>query len=884
MTLPVRAFFLLGVLLLSASAYAQPAQRPSFSASSITTESIRIDGVIDEAAWADATPLSNFVQFRPTPNAAPSEQTEARVLVGPTALYVAMRMFDAQPEAINTRLARRDSYADTDHAVVVIDPFGDGRTGFLFRTTPGNVKVDVLFFDDIDSDASWDAVWDAATQRTADGWTAEFEIPLSQLRYEGGPGPHTWGLQLVRIHHRTGELSYWSARDPGAEGYVSQFGTMIVPTDLPSPRRFELLPYMASVVTQAPDADANPFVTSTELAPRAGLDVKWGLTPSLTLAGTINPDFGQVEADPAQVNLSGFELFFEERRPFFVEGVDAFAMAPRRAVATQRPTLLYTRRIGRSPQRISFVPDAMRNGQLFTDAPQQSTILGAAKISGQIGRFNVGVLNATTRAEYGRFQRLDASGTTTETGRALVEPLSNYLAARARGTYGRFIVGGLLTSVLRNTDDAAIADLLPQTASVAGVDVEYTLDDAWRLTAQLSGSWLSGSPAAITRAQTAFPRLFQRPDADHLDLDPTQSNLAGWSSEVNLLKTRGEYWTGGLHMAATSPGFDANAMGFQPRADLMNVDGIARYQQNTPRANLQSWSAVLRGGVGYTFGGERIASLLVGRLSAQLPNFWGVGFTFIAAPRSYDDRLTRRGPLAKRPASLDVSIDLDTDSRQKVWAAFSANVATDELGGSELGGSLELSTQPRSALQLSAGPEFSIAQRPRQYVTAFADPAAVATFGTRYVFGHLETTTLAFTARADWTFTPNLSVQLYARPFLSSGRYAAFKAFDQPNALRLPVYGESRGTVTTDGDGTTINPEDGGEAFTLSRDFTVRALQGNAVLRWEFRRGSTLFFVWQQQRDGRLSDGRFQVQRGLRDLLDDSHTNVFMVKLTYWLG
>ncbi|MEM6645817.1 MAG: DUF5916 domain-containing protein [Bacteroidota bacterium] len=881
----MRPLFLLPLFLSAGAVLAQPA-RPIATAAVVADDVPHIDGRLDEPTWSSAEPLSDFVQFQPVPDAAPTEQTEARVLVGPEAIYVGMRMYDAQPMAINTRLARRDAFADTDHAVVVIDSYGDNRTGFLFRTTPGNVKVDVLFYDDVEGDGSWDAVWDAATHRDDEGWTAEFEIPLSQLRYTGGPGPHTWGLQLVRIHHRTGEVSYWSRRDPGLDGYVSQFGTITIPADLPAPRRLEWLPYAASAVTQAPNADANPFIRDNDMAPRAGLDVKWGLSPSLTLAGTINPDFGQVEADPAQVNLSGFELFFEERRPFFVEGVDAFAMSPRRAVASERPTLLYTRRIGRSPQRTAFVPafGGADDTLVFTDAPQQSTILGAAKIAGQIGRFNVGILNATTRAEYGRYQRLDISGVMLDEGRALVEPLSNYMAARARGTFGNLIVGGLLTSVVRDTDDVAIADLLPRTASVAGVDAEYMLSAAWRMTAQLSGSWVTGSTDAMARVQTAFPRLYHRPDADHVSFDPTRTSLGGWSGEVNLLKTQGKHWTGGVHLATTSPGFDANALGFQPRADFINLDGLIRYAQNTSKSRLQSWSAVLRGGAGYNYGGERVASLIVGGLSAQLPNFWDLGLTSIFTARSYDDRLTRGGPLARQPASLDLSAQLDTDSRRPVWASAEASIALDELGSQSFGGSMEVSTQPRSALRFSLGPAFSVNHIARQYVTTFDDPFASSTFGTRYVFGELETTTLALTARADWTFTPTISLQLYARPFVSSGQYASFNAFDQLRALSLPVYGEDIGTASSTDTGTTIDPGDGGNSFTLDRDFTVRALQGNAVLRWEFQPGSTLFFVWQQQRDGRTSDGTFRARRGLQDLFDDARTNVFMIKLTYWLG
>ncbi|MEM6338056.1 MAG: DUF5916 domain-containing protein, partial [Bacteroidota bacterium] len=587
------------------------------------------DGRLDEPAWASAQPAGGFVQFEPTAGVAPAEQTEARILIGSSALYVGMRMKDSQPEAINTRLARRDNFARTDYAVVVLDSYGDGRTGFLFRVTPGGLLTDVLFYDDVQSDISWDAVWDAKTSIDDEGWTAEFEIPLSQLRYAAGTGPHEWGLQLVRIHFRTGEVSYWSERDPAVAGYVSQFGTLRIGAELPAPRRLEVLPYAAAGLTRAPGDAADPFFDANAFEPRVGADVKLGLTSGLTLAGTVNPDFGQVEADPAQVNLGGFELFFEERRPFFVEGVDVFSMAPRRFLRNQRPNLLYTRRIGRAPQRTAFVPASAQdaagdNGVVYTDAPQQTTILGAAKVSGQAGPFSVGLLNAVTRSEFGRFEAFDSEGNRVNEGRALIEPVSNYFVGRARGTFGQSIAGGFLTSVIRDTDEAAIRDDLPRTATVAGLDLERRLGSDWLLTAQAGGSLVTGSEGAILGVQTAFPRLYQRPDASHIAVDSSRTSLAGWIAEANLLKTDGEHWLIGFHTAATSPGFDANALGFQARADFANLDAYFGYQQNEPQGPFNSWRAALFGGTGWNFAGDQVFATAVADWQATLRNFWSV--------------------------------------------------------------------------------------------------------------------------------------------------------------------------------------------------------------------------------------------------------------------
>jgi len=850
---------------------------------------IRLDGVLDELAWASASPVSNFTQFRPTSGAPASESTTARVLIGPSALYVGMRMEDSQPEAIDSRLARRDEWVSSDQAALVIDSYGDRRTGFFFRVSPGGVKMDILFFDDTEADGSWDAVWDVKTTQDEGGWTAEFEIPLSQLRYAGGEGPHEWGLQIARIHFRTNELSYWTPRRPEDTGYVSQFGTLVIPGTLPAPRRVEVLPYIASAVTRAPGNTADPFYSATNLEPRVGLDVKLGLTSGLTLAATLNPDFGQVEADPAQVNLGGFELFFQERRPFFVEGTDVFSMAPRRT-GNRRPNLLYTRRIGRSPQRSSFVPAeteeaAGDDGTIYTDAPQQSTILGAAKLSGQVGRFSVGLLNATTRAEYGRVQAFNANRQLVAEDRALVEPLSNYLVGRARGTFGRTLIGGLATSVLRDTNDPAIGAALPATATVAGVDLEHIFSQQWRMTAQAAGSAVTGSELAIAGLQTAFPRSFQRPDADHLTLDSTRTSLAGWSAEANLLKTDGDHWTGGLHAAATSPGFDANELGFQARADIARFEASLQYSQNEPQGALNSWQAELDTRLAWNFDGNPVRTVVAGEVSGQFRSFWSVRLYADAVPRILDDRLTRGGPVAQRPAGGFFSVSVDSDSRQPVTGSLSARVVGNELGFIGTGGVLEIAGRPLPQLSVSIEPDVTVTQEPRQYVTAFDEPAATATFGRRYVFGQLDATTVAMAARVDWTFTPELSLQLYARPFATRGRYSAFKDFDRPRAFSLPVFGLDLGTATENADeSTTIDPGDGGQAFTLDRDFTVRSLQGNAVLRWEYKPGSTLFFVWQQQRDGFESDGALRFGRDLGGLFTDTPTNVFLVKLSYWLG
>ncbi|MEM6338294.1 MAG: DUF5916 domain-containing protein, partial [Bacteroidota bacterium] len=501
----------------------------------------------------------------------------------------------------------------------------------------------------------------------------------------------------------------------------------------------------------------------------------------------------------------------------------------RRFISNRRPTLLYTRRIGGAPQRRSFVPDdataaAGDEGTVFTDAPRQTTILGAAKVSGQIGRFTVGVLNAATRAEFGTYQAFNADGQAVADGRVQVEPLSNYLVARARGVFGSAIVGGLLTSVVRDASEAGLADVLPRTATVAGLDIEQRVSDQWLFTGQVAGSAVMGSRAAIERVQRAFPRLYQRPDATSFALDTTRTALRGWTAEANLLKIDGEHWIGAVHAAGTSPGFDANGLGFQSRADNLTLNGLVGYRQNEPHGPFNFWRVNTFTGAVWNFDGDVVRALVSSSAEAQFRSFWSVRIDADALPRYTDDRLTRGGPVGVRDAGGFLSVSVDSDARRPVTGSANAQLAVHELGRIGTGGSIGIEARPRPEFALSLSPALRVVREPRQYVTAFDDEAAISTFGRRYVFGQLDDTTVSLEARLDWTFAADVSLQLFLRPFVSRGRFSSFKAFDRPRAFRLPEYGVDLGTVTENDDGsTTIDPGDGGDSFTVDPDFTVRS-------------------------------------------------------------
>ncbi|MEM6325630.1 MAG: DUF5916 domain-containing protein [Bacteroidota bacterium] len=865
---------------------------PTLNALRIEPGALRLDGRLDEAAWREAPAATGFIQQSPEAGASASERTDARVLVGPSALYVGMRLYDSQPEAVDDRLARRDTDLTTDIARVLLDSYDDDRTAFAFEVTPAGVKRDVLFFDDIRSDVSWDAVWDVATHRDDEGWTAEFRLPFSQLRFAGGEGPHTWGLQFGRTHLRTGEVTFWAPLLPETFGLVSRFGALHIPGAMQAPRAVEVLPYVASSLTRAPGTEADPFYRATDVRPSAGVDVKVGLTSDLRLTGTFNPDFGQVEADPAQINLTAYELFFPEQRPFFVEGLDVFTYGRTRAYFNNnRPLFLYTRRIGRAPQRGGFVPGraydlAGDTGTVYADRPARTTIVGAAKMTGRVGAFTVGVLDAVTAPEYGRFSVVDADGTSQLNDREILEPTSNYLVARARGRFGATQVGGIVTGVSRALRDDTLGELLPGQEWVVGVDGEHALSDAWIVSGLASGSLVTGNEASILGLQTAFRRLYQRTEADHLAVDSSRSALSGTTAEVALSKVSGTHWRGSISAAYTSPGFESNALGFQTRADQNYVGVSIFYDETEPRRPFRRWTANLFGSLGYSMGWDRTHSFIGWGLGADLESFWSARFTGFANIRTVNDRIARGGPLWTDPAGAQGSLAVASDSRRPVRVNAFVHGGTDEIGGGFGGGGVTLSGRPTPSLSLSVGPSVTRTVAPYQYVTAFEDPAARATSGTRYVFGRIDRVDATLETRLDWTFSPDVSLQLFLRPLVSTGRYTDYRELDRPLAMALPVYGVDRGTATLNDDGsTTIDPGDGGDPFTLpDNDFTFRTLQGNAVLRWEFRPGSSLFLVWQQQRSSYLvNDGVFRTSDATR-LFSDAGQNVFLLKLSYWFA
>ncbi len=854
---------------------------------------VRIDGRLDEAAWQQAQPSADFTQSYPHAGAAPTERTEARVMYDDESVYVGVRMLDAHPDSIAAPLARRDAsglYSDWLH--VFIDSRHDRRSGFRFSVNPRGVMRDVYHFDDQSEDASWDAVWTVATVIDSAGWTAEYRIPLSQLRFGGQAAEsRTWGFQLMRDVARRGERASWSPWTRNTPGFVSSFGTVTGLEGVRSPRALEILPYASARVTRAPGEAEDPFYDATEPGMDLGADLRLGLPAGFTLSATINPDFGQVEADPAEVNLTAFETFQSERRPFFTEGSDIFQFGQTRAFNQYgSQEYFYSRRVGRAPQRALDGAD-----YAYVDAPQQTRILGAAKVSGRTpGGWSVGVMNAVTNRERARFL-----GTDGERSTAQVEPLSNYFVGRVRKDLnaGATVLGGLFTAANRELGDEVLEGMLHRDAYVAGADFLHTWGNrAWSLSGYLAGTRVSGTPEVILATQRGSARYYQRPDADYLEVDADRTSLSGHIGEVSL--AHGGSWDMSVQLKQVSPGFELNDLGYHTRADARSVATFLGRSVDRQVGILRSHSYSAWQFRAWNFGGDRILDGYAGSASASFTNFWGMGIQGGVRPQYLNDRLTRGGPLSATPAQWNLNGWVETDSRKPLFFGGELAFRSDASGLRERSIASWATLRPSSAVRVQLEPRLAHGIYTAQYVKTTTDARATDTYGARYVFGELDQTTFSLAARVDWTFTPRLSLQMYAQPFVSAGRYDGFKELTTPGEFAFAGYGSDRGTLCRI-DGVYVAdpvasrscpealPAQNDPNFVVrfgDPDFNVRSLRGNAVLRWEYRPGSTLFFVWQQERSGFEPIGDFEFGRDTRAIFDGPAHNVFLIKASYWIG
>jgi hypothetical protein len=848
---------LLGVLLAVHSVVSRPALAQGAAAdSTLTARAVRaeqppvIDGRDDDPVWRTVPPRSEFLEFQPTEGKAPRFRTEFRAAYDDRNLYVFVRAYDPHPDSIMTALTRRDERGPSDQLKVMIDSYHDRRSGFEFAVNPVGVKRDFAMYNDAQEDQSWDGIWDVGTRIDSLGWTAEFRIPFSQLRYADQPS-HVFGFSVWRDIERFKERTSWPLFRGSKGGISSQLGLLTGIDNITRFHRLEVTPYALARstnvhVTSAPPGEV-PWAQSQRAS--AGVDVKYGVTPNLTLDATINPDFGQVEADPSVVNLSAFETFFQEKRPFFIEGTGLYSFDLNCSIVNcGGEGLFYSRRIGRSPQLF---------GRYADDAsPNVSPILGAAKLTGRLGGgLNIGVLEAVT----GRVE-----GTNDRT----TEPRTSYSVVRAQQDLrkGETSIGLIATGVNRKLDQWT-SPFLRSDAYAAGANARHRWNNGrYELSGSVTGSSLHGTPQAMQLIQTSPVHLFQRPDAG-LPLDPTRTSLTGDAEEVIFGKTAGQLMRFQTSWQRQSPGFDVNDLGYLRRANQQSFNNWMGLSWRRPTRAYRQLNGNFNVWGYWTSAGLPLERAVNTNWHMNLPNnMWlNAGTTVYQLGGVYCDNCARGGPAVRVSPGVNTNLSIQGDDRGSVVPNLFTSFTRGDNGASRtVDVSPEVQIRPLPQLQLDISAEWNQNHDDVQWLGNFTDASGV----THYAFARLEQETRSIGARVSYAMTPTLSFQLYAAPFVSRGEYTnprelsatpRAEAQDDRYAAYIPPTGTSMG-------------------------FDVLQLRSNSVLRWEFRPGSTLFAVWTHGRDG--FDGRF-IDRPWRDEYDGLFAlhpiNTVLVKVAYLL-
>lgn len=842
----------LGLLLQTVSTESMPA-RPVTAPLAVVTASAAIrtpviDGVGLDDAWATAPAITEFREARPVEGAEPRFPTDARVTYDPRNLYVLVRAFDPHPDSIVRRLARRDSDVASDWITLYIDSYHDRRTGYRFSVNPAGVKRDRSVFNDGDENDAWDGVWEVATTVDSAGWTAEFRIPLSQLRYSIRP-ENTFGFSVRRwIARHTAEVS-WPLYRVSRPGTASQLGELTGLAGLETPRRAELVPYVVAKSNPVPVGSG--FDQTQRLT--AGGDLKYGVGSNITLNATVNPDFGQVEADPAVLNLGAFETFYRERRPFFVEGTGLFRFPVNCNVVNDCNTgegLFYSRRIGRAPQ--------LTDQYEVTGAPTATTILGAAKLTARVrSGLSVGLLDAVTRRAHGA-------------GDVTVQPATNHAALRAQQDLrrGESSVGVMLTGVQRGLDSWS-EPYVRRDAYVGAVDFRHRfLGQRYQVSGSLDLSRVAGSAAAITATQRDPVHYYQRPD-DAVALDSGRTSLAGHAAELLFGKFGGQHVRFETSYQRRSAGFEINDLGFLRRADQQSWNTWAQFRLARPRAVFQElyWN----GNVWHTWTAAGLATdhAFNTNVHTMFNNRWWFhgGGTLGQLAGVHCDRCARGGPAVRVDRVLSAWSGIQGDSRRAIRPQFWLDFRRADGGRSRSIGinpSLDVKLGTRFATQVSV--DYTRNRDHTQWYDNFTDASGA----THHTFAHLEQRELSFTWRLDYTLTPEVTLQVYAQPFVSKGTYSDVRELADPRADRYEDRYRPYGDATV-----TANP--GG--------FNVKQFRSNVVFRWEYRPGSTLFLVWQQGRADDLSTQGVRSFGGdLGEMFRLRADNTFLLKTTYWIN
>nr|WP_242610701.1 DUF5916 domain-containing protein [Aquimarina brevivitae] len=850
-----------------------------------------IDGVLDDKAWDIIDWTADFIESNPDENTPPDQESRFKIIYDQKYLYVAYRCFDKEPENIEKRLSRRDGFAG-DRITIILDTYHDKRTAFSFTITAAGVKGDEFVSQNGDNwDSSWNPIWYASASIDDKGWVGEIKIPLSQLKF-GKSKEQIWGLQVTRMLFRKQERSAWQRIPADAPGFVSEFGELHGLIDIEPQHQLEIQPFGVVQYDTFPEEEGNPFRDGDDFKLNGGLDAKIGITNDLTLDLTVNPDFGQVEADPAAIALDGFQIFFREQRPFFVENKNIFDYR----FANGQDNLFYSRRIGRSPQ--GFVGNA--TNREFVDTPQNTTILGAAKFSGKTKNgWSVGLLESVTARELAQIE--DLNGNRRE---AVVEPMTNYLVGRVqkdfndRNTY----IGGIFTATNRNLSDILNIDytnpntdetaeliglrennlnFLREAAYTGGLDFRHNWKDRkYFVEGNIVASQVKGSPEAIAATQQELTHLFQRVDASHVEVDPTRTSLTGTGGKLSAGRSGGGNlrYDGGFFWR--SPELELNDVGFLRQADEIIQFAGLRYLFLKPTKWYRRANINLSQFTTYDFEGNynRIQYEFNNYINYQ--NNWWTEVGLGHKPRIFTNTFLRGGPRFRFSEENFAFVYFGSDQSKKFnFTLGHVNSSAKQNNFSLQRYELRLNYQPFDAFSLSLNPQFERNPNKTQYVTETDFNGTP-----RYITANIDQQTLSASIRLNYNINPNLTIQYYGQPFISRGRYTDFNFVNDATAedlnQRVTLYEDDQ--ISYANGRYTIDEDGGGADYSFSDpDFAFVQFRSNLVVRWEYIPGSEIFLVWSQGING-LGDAQNNLFRSLdNQILNQQPENTFLIKATY---
>ena len=842
-----------------------------YSTSRITGEPPVIDGLINENIWDIVTWSGDFTQQEPYEYAAPSQLTDFKVLYDNNNLYVAIRAFDSVPDQIERRLGRRDSF-EGDWVGIGIDSYNDNLTGFAFAVNAAGVKGDGMFSGDSDFDDTWDPVWYVKVSIDDLGWYAEMKIPYNQLRF-AKEKEHTWGFEVLRQIFIKEELDLWQMIPVDAGGWVSNWGELRGIDNINPKKEVEIVPYGMVKFETNEKEEGNPFETGNKFGYNAGVDGKIAITNDLTLNFTANPDFGQVEADPSEVNLSAFETFFQEKRPFFVEGSNIYDFRVTNGDGPfSRDNLFYSRRIGTRPH---YEPELI-DGE-YMKAPEFTTILGAVKLSGKTkSGWSIGVLESITREEQAT---IDYKG---DRRKEVIEPTTNFFNTRIQKDLNNSNtqIGGMFTATNRFINDSSV-NFLPNSAYTSGIDfTNYWDEKSYYVSAKATFSTVSGSREAITDLQESPQHYFQRSDASHLSVDTTLTRLSGHGGSVGGGKVGGGHWTMGGWTTWRSPGLELNDMGYMRIGDFVNQTLWGSYRIWEPfgifrslRFNAASWS-------GWDFSGKHLYIGANLNFNSQFKNYWDFGTNVSREGFDINRHELRGGPALRAPGSWSNWFHISSDDRKKVELSLSIrNRWGDNKYIRSRGYGIDITYRPFYFLELSVDPNYHWSHNEIIYVETIDLNG-----NDKYIVSSIEQEYVSMDLRVNIGITPELSIQYWGQPFLFSGNYSDFKQVVDPMAANYQdqyhTFSSNEISYDKDDDSYTVVESDGSYSFD-NPDFSFYEFRSNLVVRWEYIPGSTAYLVWSQGRTGDHANGAFSLSDNVKRLTSLTAHNIFLLKLSY---